>query len=44
LVDGGSVTITAEEALELMDRFHGNYDGMKEPIETYELLETLALQ
>jgi len=44
LIDCGYVTITVEEALELMNRFHGNYEGMKEPVETYELLESLALQ
>jgi hypothetical protein len=37
------VTITPDEALELMDQCKGNFDNMKEPVETFELLERIIL-
>jgi hypothetical protein len=43
LVAEGLVTITPDEALELMDQCKGNFDNMKEPVETFELLERIIL-
>jgi hypothetical protein len=38
------VVITADEALEMLDTLQGRFDELKQPIETFELLESLALQ
>lgn len=45
LVDGGSVQISGERALELLERCRVlGYDRMKQPVETFELLQKLALE
>jgi hypothetical protein len=41
LIEEGIVEISAEEATEIMEACSGNFDNMKEPVETFELLEML---
>ena len=43
LIEDGFVCFTADEALELMDKCSTNFENMKEPVETFELLEALIL-
>ena len=38
----GRVTITADDATALMSSCTGNFENMKEPVETFELLESLG--
>jgi hypothetical protein len=44
LVDEGIVSFSADEALELLDNCAYNFGNMKEPVETFELLESLILK
>lgn len=44
LVDSQLVSISADEAMEIMESLQGQFDGMPEPVETYEILERLILQ
>jgi hypothetical protein len=43
-IEDGLVTISAEEALDIMDKVQGNYENLKDPVETFELLESLILE
>jgi hypothetical protein len=43
LIEDAGVVITADEALDIMDKVQGNYDSLKDPVETFELLEELIL-
>jgi hypothetical protein len=43
LIEDGFVCFSADEALELMDICTTNFENMKEPVETFELLEALIL-
>lgn len=42
IIQEGYITITPEEATELLSSCRGNFTNMKDPIETFELLETLG--
>lgn len=42
IIQEGYITITPEEATELLSSCRGNFANMKDPIETFELLETLG--
>jgi len=42
VLEGGRVVLTAEDATELLSNCSGNFDAMKEPVETFELLESLG--
>ncbi len=42
VIDLGQVVITADDATALMSSCMGNFENMKEPVETYELLEALG--
>ena len=44
LLEEGVVSISSDEALEIMDTCKENFETMKEPVETFELLETLVLK
>jgi hypothetical protein len=44
LIDEGIVSFSADEALELLDNCAYNFGNMKEPVETFELLESLILK
>ena len=44
LVDDGIVRISAEEALDIMDTCRGRFEDMREPVETFELLESIVLK
>ena len=44
LIKEGLVTFSGDEALELLDCCTNNFENMKEPIETFELLESLILK
>lgn len=43
IIDEGLAKISPDEALEIMDTCKGKYENMKEPIETFELLQQLIL-
>eukprot|EP01036_Dinobryon_divergens_P022653 gene22653-30933_t len=42
VIELGRVVITADDATALMSSCMGNFENMKEPVETYELLEALG--
>lgn len=44
LIEEGLVSISADEALDIMDTCKDNFEDMKEPVETFELLESLVLK
>ena len=43
LIEDGLVSFSADEALQLMEVCTNNFENMKEPVETFELLEALIL-
>lgn len=42
-IDEGLVKISSDEALDILDKCKGNFDNMKDPVETFELLENIVL-
>ena len=44
LIEEGLVSFSGDEALELLDSCTNNFQNMKEPVETFELLESLILK
>ena len=44
LVEDGIVCISAEEALDIMDTCRDRFEDMREPVETFELLESIVLK
>lgn len=42
ILNSGTLSINAEEATELMNSCRGNFESMKNPVETFELLESLG--
>lgn len=44
LIEEGYVSISADTALDILDKCRGNFDSMKDPVETFELLESIILQ
>ena len=44
LIDSKDANITSYEATALFSICHGNFENMKEPVETFELLEYLGAE
>jgi len=44
MVNDGLVHISSDLALELLDQCRGSFDTMKEPVETFQLLERIILE
>ena len=44
LIDEGVANLSADEALDIMDACRENFESMKEPVETFELLEMIVLK